>query len=104
MSRRERFSGGAAAHVVASLVACHVPALVHPVVSAARPDRDGNACHVQGDPNRVVGTGRNQPFLHCSSWHAMSYRSHHFTFDYAPRESLDPFVWTMYTISAAYMV
>ncbi len=41
MSRRERFSGGAAAHVVASLVACLVPAMVHPEVSTARPDRDG---------------------------------------------------------------
>src|SRR5258707_10747305 len=49
MSRRECFSGGAAAHVVASLVACHVPAMVHPVVSTARPDRDGDGVPCPGE-------------------------------------------------------
>lgn len=57
MSQQERFSGGAAAHVVASLVACHVSAMVHPAVSAARPDQDGDGVPCPGEIRVVWSMG-----------------------------------------------
>ena len=86
-----RSISGTARSVVASLLACHVLVVVHPSVlfHLSWRDRDGMPCP-GGDPCRVVNGSGNQPFLHGSCWHAMSYRSHHFLRECAQIERLDP--------------